>query len=119
VKHVLLKNKQSLKQMLLILLATVTVAAAQVPGKVYRLPRQVNAASTPGGARFVHNFNLRHNMEDMQAWNQDTVKAYQQNEIRTLQAGTTVMIDKVEGDVTAFRVGQNPAELYALSSDLK
>jgi hypothetical protein len=108
-----------MKHILLILLATATVAAAQVPGKVYRLPRQVNAASTPAGARFVHNFSPHHNMEDMQAWNQDTVKAYQQNEIRVLQAGTAVMVDKVQGDVTAFRVGQNPTELYVLTSDLK
>lgn len=107
-----------MKHILLILLATATVAAAQVPGKVYRLPRQVNAASTPAGARFVHNFSLHHNMEDMQAWNQDTVKAYQQNEIRGLQAGTAVMVDKVQGDVTAFRVGQNATEFYALTSDL-
>ena len=108
-----------MKRILLILLATATVAAAQVPGQAYRLPRRVNAASTPTGARFVHNFNLHHNMEDMQAWNQDTLKAYQQNEIRVLQAGTTVMVDKVQGDLTAFRVGKNPTELYALTSDLK
>ena len=108
-----------MKHTLLILLATATVATAQVPGKVYRLPRQVTAASTPAGARFVHNFNLQHNMEDMQAWNQDTVKAYQQNEIRVLQAGATVVVEKVQGDLTAFRVGKNPTELYALTSDLK
>ena len=108
-----------MKRTLLVLLATATVAAAQVPGQAYRLPRQINATSTPTGARLVHNFNLHHNMEDMQAWNQDTVKAYQQNEIRFLQAGTTVMVDKVQGDLTAFRVGKNPTELYALTSDLK
>lgn len=108
-----------MKQILLILLATATGAAAQIPGKVYILPRQVYAVSTPAGARFVHNFKLHHNMEDMQAWNQDTVKAYQQNESRVLQAGTTVMVDRVQGDVTAFRVGQNPTEFYALTSDLK
>ena len=108
-----------MKRTLLILLATGTVAAAQVPGQAYRLPRQVHATSTAAGARLIHNFNLHHNMEDMQAWNQETLKAYQQNEIRILQAGTTVMVDRVQGDLTAFRVGKNPTELYALTSDLK
>ena len=108
-----------MKHTLLILLATGTVAAAQVSGQAYRLPRQVNAASTPAGARLMHNFSLHHNMEDMQAWNQETMKAYQQNEIRILQAGTTVIVDRVQGDLTAFRVGKNPTELYALTSDLK
>ena len=108
-----------MKRTLLILLATATVAAAQVPGQAYRLARQVKVASTPAGARLVHNFNVHHNMEDMQAWNQDTLKAYQQNEIRVLQAGTTVTVDRVQGDLTAFRVGKNPTELYALTSDLK
>ena len=108
-----------MKHILLILLATATVAAAQVPGQAYRLPRQVDVASTPTGARFVHNFNLHHSMEDMQAWNQETMKAYQQNEIRVLQAGTSVIVDRVQGDLTAIRVGKNPTELYALTSDLK
>ena len=108
-----------MKHTLLILLATATVATAQVPGQAYRLPRQVNVASTPAGARFVHNFNVHHNIEDMQAWNQDTLKAYQQNEIRVMQAGTTVIVDRVQGDLTVFRVGKNPTELYALTSDLK
>jgi hypothetical protein len=108
-----------MKHTLLILLATATVATAQVPGQAYRLPRRVNAASTPAGARLMHDFSLHHNMEDMQAWNQETMKAYQQNEIRVLQAGTTVMVDRVQGDLTAFRVGKNPSELYALTSDLK
>jgi len=107
------------KRTVLILLATAALAAAQTPGQAYRLPRQVNAASTPVGARLVHNFNLHHNMEDRQAWNQDTMKAYQQNEIRVLQAGTTVMVDSVQGDFTVFRVGKNPSKLYALTSDLK
>jgi len=108
-----------MKHILLILFATASVAAAQVPGKVYRLPRQVTAASTPAGARFVQNYNLHRNMEDMQAWNQDTIKAYQQNEIRVLQAGTIVVVDKVQGDVTGFRVGQHPTELYTLTCNLK
>lgn len=56
---------------------------------------------------------------NMQAWNQDTMRAYQLNEIRVLQAGTTVMVEKVQGDLTVFRVGKNPTELYALTSDLK
>jgi hypothetical protein len=76
-------------------------------------------ASTPAGARLVHNFNVHHNVEDMQAWNQETMKAYQQNEIRVMQAGTTVIVDRVQGDLTVFRVGKNPTELYALTSDLK
>ena len=50
-------------------------------------------------------------MEDMQAWNQDTMRACQLNEIRVLQAGTTVMVEKVQGDLTVFRVGKNPIEL--------
>jgi len=108
-----------MKRTLLILLATAAAAAAQMPGQAYSLPRQVNAASTPAGARLVHNFDLHHNMEGMQAWNQDTMKAYQQNEIRVLQAGTTVMVDGVQGDLTVFRVGKNPTRLYALTSDLK
>jgi len=108
-----------MKHTLLILLATATVATAQVPGQAYRLARQVNVASTPAGARFVHNFNVHHNIEDMQAWNQDTLKAYQQNEIRVMQAGTTVIVDRVQGDLTVFRVGKDPTELYALTSDLK
>ena len=108
-----------MKRTLLILLATATVATAQVPGQAYRLPRQVNVASTPAGARFVHNFNVHHNIEDMQAWNQDTLKAYQQNEIRVMQAGTTVIVDRVQGDLTVFRVGKDPTELYALTSNLK
>jgi cold shock CspA family protein len=58
-------------------------------------------------------------MEDLQAWNQDTMRAYQQNEMRVLQAGTTVMVDRVQGDLTVFRVGKNATELYALTSDLK
>lgn len=101
----------ALKRTLLVLLAAATVAAGQVPGQAYRLPRKINAASTPVGARLVQQLRSRHNMEDMQAWNQDTMRACQLNEIRVLQAGTTVMVEKIQGDLTVFRVGKNPTEL--------
>jgi hypothetical protein len=108
-----------MKYTLLLFLATVTVALAQTPGQTYRLPRQITAASTPAVARLVHNLNFQHTIGDMQGWNQETMKAHQQNEVRVLQAGTIVMVDRVQGDITGFRVGKNPTELYAVTSDLK
>ena len=67
-----------MKYTLLLLLATVTVAFAQTPSQTYRLPRQITAASTPAVAHLVHNLIFQHTIGDMQAGNQETMKAHQQ-----------------------------------------
>ena len=86
-------------KLLLVLTAVATMAQGQTVGSNYKLTRQTLAASSAETVRTIRAILANHDDRKLSEWDQETLKLYQQNDIRILGRGTTIVVDKV--DVTA------------------
>jgi hypothetical protein len=75
------------------------MAQGQTVGSNYKLTRQTLAASSAETVRTIRAILANHDDRKLSEWDQETLKLYQQNDIRMLGRGTTIVVDKV--DVTA------------------
>jgi hypothetical protein len=86
-------------KLLLVLTAVATMAHGQTVGSNYKLTRQTLATSSAETVRTIRAILANHDDRKLSEWDQETLKLYQQNDIRMLGRGTTIVVDKV--DVTA------------------
>jgi hypothetical protein len=86
-------------KLLLVLTAVATMAHGQTVGSNYKLTRQTLATSNAESVRSIRAVLANHDARKTSEWDQETLKLYQQNDIRMLGRGTTIVVDKI--DVTA------------------
>jgi hypothetical protein len=79
--------------------AVATMAHGQTVGSNYKLTRQTLATSNAESVRSIRAVLANHDARKTSEWDQETLKLYQQNDIRMLGRGTTIVVDKI--DVTA------------------
>jgi hypothetical protein len=105
-------------KLILLLMAVATIAQAQTAGSNYKLTHQTLATSSPDSIRTIQGILANHNARKFSEWDQETIKLYQQNDIRMLGRGTTVVVDKIDpgSGVMQFHLpgAQSSKPLYAL-----
>jgi hypothetical protein len=83
-------------KLLLVWMTVATMAHAQTAGSNYKLPRQTLATSSAESVRTIRAILANHDARKLSEWDQETLKLYQQNDIRMLNRGTTIVVDKVD-----------------------
>jgi hypothetical protein len=86
-------------KLILLLTAIATMAHGQSVGSNYKLTRQTLTTSSAESVRTIRAILANHDARKLNGWDQETLKLYQQNDIRMLGRGTTIVVDKI--DVTA------------------
>jgi len=86
-------------KLLLLLTAVATMAHGQTVGSNYKLRRQTLTTSSAESVRAIRAILADHDARKESEWDQETLRLYQQNDIRMLGRGTTIVVDKI--DVTA------------------
>ena len=87
---------KTLVKLILLVMAVATIAQAQTVGSNYKLTHQTLATSSADSVRTIQGILANHNARKFSEWDQETVKLYQQNEIRMLGRGTTIVVDKID-----------------------
>ena len=104
-------------KLILIFMAVTTIAYGQTVGSNYKLRHQTLATSSAASVRTIQGILTNHDARKLSEWDQETVKLYQQNDIRILGRGTTIVVDKVDsaaGVVQFHLVGSTAfKELFA------
>jgi len=77
-------------------MAFATIAHGQTVGSNYKLTHQTLATSSAESVRTIRGILANHDARKLSEWDQETVKLYQQNDIRMLGRGTTIVVDKVD-----------------------
>jgi len=105
-------------KLILMLVAVATIAHGQSAGSNYKLTHQTLATSSPESVRAIRGILANHDARKLSEWDQETVKLYQQNDIRVLGRGTTIVVDKVDGTsgVVQFHLqgSRNSKPLFAI-----
>ena len=104
-------------KVILICTAVATIAYGQTVGSNYKLRQQTLATSSADSVRTIQGILANHDARKLSEWDQETVKLYQQNDIRILGRGTIIVVDKVDpaAGVVQFHLEGSTAskELFA------
>jgi hypothetical protein len=83
-------------KLLLIFMAGATIACGQTVGSNYKLTHQTLATSSAESVGTIRGILANHDARKMSAWDQETLKLYQQNDIVMLNRGATIVVDKID-----------------------